>query len=110
MPEEYQLFDSRQKRVFWENHIEQWRRSDLSQSTYCRNHDLKTHRFFYWRRRVLETPSDVSFVPLALPVNPAHHHRAADVRICTPNGFTIELGGCDEPVALEQLIAMVAAL
>ncbi len=110
MPEEYQLLDSHQKRAFWENHIEQWQRSDLNQSAYCRHHDLKSHRFFYWRRRILEPPSDGSFVPLALPVNRAHHYRAADVRICTPNGFTIEIGNCDGPGALQQLIDMVATL
>lgn len=110
MPEEYQLFDAHQKRVFWVNHIEQWQRSELSQSAYCRHHDLKVHRFFYWRRRIQETPSDVSFVPLALPVNRTHHCRAADVRICTPNGFIIEIGNCDGPGALQQLVAMVASL
>lgn len=110
MPEEYQFFDTHQKRAFWENHFEQWQRSELSQSAYCRRHDLKAHLFFYWRRRLLEPSSDVSFVPLALPVNRLENHRAADVRIITPNGFTIEVGSCDGPAALQQLVAMVAAL
>ncbi len=110
MSEEYQFFDAHQKRAFWEKHVEQWQRSELSQSAYCRHHDLKAHRFFYWRRRILEPSSDVSFVPLALPVNRLENHRAADVRIFTPNGFTIEVGNCDGPGALRQLIAMVADL
>ncbi len=83
MPEEYQLLDSYQKRAFWENHIEQWQRSELNQSAYCRQHHLKAHRFFYWRKRILEPSSDVSFVPLALPVNRVNNHRAADVRAYT---------------------------
>ena len=110
MPENYQFFDAQQKRAFWVTHVEQWQSSELSQSAYCRHNDLKAHLFFYWRRRILELSPDVSFVPLALPVNRVDNHRASDVRIVTPNGFTIEIGNCDGPGALRQLIAIVAAL
>jgi hypothetical protein len=110
MPENYQFFDAQQKRAFWETHVEQWQRSELSQSAYCRHNDLKAHLFFYWRRRILEPTSDVSFVPLALPANRVANQRAADVRIFTPNGFTIEIDHCEGPAAFQQLVAMVADL
>ena len=36
MPEDYDSFDSKQRRKFWENHIEKWKISSLSQRAYCK--------------------------------------------------------------------------
>ena len=63
MPDDYHLYSPRQKRQFWAAHIEQWRQSNLSQSAYCRRHDLVGHRFFYWRRRIIKPQETISFLP-----------------------------------------------
>ncbi len=59
MPEDYHLFDSHQKRCFWENYVKQWQQSGLSQSAYCREYALKAHRFYYWKQRILKPQADV---------------------------------------------------
>ena len=37
---------SKQEIVF--QHVENWKRSGLTQATYCEGHNLKTHTFSYW--------------------------------------------------------------
>ena len=51
-----------QKRRDWKAHITNWQSSRLSQTEYCRRHELKFHQFAYWRRKFTSKPC----VPLAL--------------------------------------------
>ena len=57
---------SRQKREYWKRHIDSWQESGLSQSQYCRQHDLKDHLFFYWKRRIVKPDTATRFVSLNL--------------------------------------------
>ena len=105
MPEESHHFDSQQRRRFWEGHIVKWQQSGLSQIAYCRKHQLKPHRFYYWRRRISKPQPDVSFLPLTLPADTLRQPQL--VRILLPNGCALELEGMTE---LERVVAAVAAL
>ena len=108
MPEDYHLFDSHQRRSFWESHVEQWQNSDHSQAAYCRSHNLKAHQFYHWRRRILAPQNEVSFLPVTLSGTLAQNHPT--VRIRTPSGFTIEIDNRHGFNEINQLVAMVAAL
>lgn len=109
MPEEYDSFDSKQKRKFWKNHIKQWEASGLSQRAYCRENDLIIQRFYDWKRRITTADKPyVSFLPVALTDSPANNHLS--VRIHTPNGFTIEIEDQDGSIEINRLLSMVAAL
>lgn len=108
MPESIDHSNTQQIRIFWEHHLEQWQQSGLSQLAYCREHQLKPHRFYYWRRRILKPQSDVSFLPVTLPVDTLHQPRL--LRILLPNGCAVELEGRAEPEQLERLVTVVAAL
>ena len=108
MPENIDQQTTQNKRRFWEHHLEQWRQSGLSQLAYCRKHDLKPHRFYYWRRRILKPQPDVSFLPVTLPADtPQGSHL---LRILMPNGCVLELEGWTEPEQLEHMVNIVAAL
>ena len=48
-PEE---LDPKDKRKFWEDHIQAWHESGLTQAEYCRQNNLKNHRWWYWRKHV----------------------------------------------------------
>ena len=50
----------KQKRSYWKHHIESWRSSELTQTAYCQKHELKAHRFTYWKKRFVETESNLS--------------------------------------------------
>ena len=57
MPEDYDSFDSQQRRKFWQTHIEQWQASGLSQRAYCIQHDPHGPRHWpgpygqWWKKR-----------------------------------------------------------
>jgi len=100
--------NTRQNRNFWEHHLERWKQSGLSQLAYCREHHLKPHRFYYWRRRILKPQKKVSFLPVQLPMDTPRQPQL--VRILMPNGCALELEGRAEPEQLERLVKMVAGL
>ena len=108
MPENVDQPTTQHKRSFWEHHLEQWRQSGLSQLAYCREHQLKPHRFYYWRRRFLKPQADVSFLPVTLPADSIRQPQL--VRILMPNGCVLELEGRAEPEQLKRLVNIVAAL
>ena len=48
--------DAKEKRQFWEGHIQAWQQSGLTQAEYCRKNNLKNHRWWYWRKRISHPP------------------------------------------------------
>lgn len=42
--------------AYWQSHIEDWSASDLSQSEYCRRHNLNYNRFQKWKHRLKNYP------------------------------------------------------
>ena len=46
-----------QKRRYWSTHITSWQASRVSQSEYCRRHELKFHQFVYWRQKFAPKPA-----------------------------------------------------
>ena len=55
-----------EKRRFWEQQIQQWKGSGLSQSEFCRLHNLKAHQLTYWKKRFDRTQAPVSLIELQL--------------------------------------------
>jgi hypothetical protein len=108
MPERVDQPAAPPKRIFWEHHLGQWQESGLSQRAYCRRHQLEPHRFYYWRRRILQPQPDVSFLPVTLSSDPTQQPHL--VRILMPNGCVLELEGRAEPEQLARLVNIVAAL
>ena len=43
--------------TYWQQQIDAWRESNLSQAYFCKKHDLIYHQFIYWRRKFEKTPS-----------------------------------------------------
>ena len=54
------------KRRFWAEHIRQWKVSGLSQSGYCREHELKPGSMTYWKK-MTKTKGRLRLVPIAVP-------------------------------------------
>jgi hypothetical protein len=109
MPEDYDSFDSQQRRKFWETHIEQWQVSGLSQRAYCLQHELILHRFYDWRRRIKTADNNrVSFLPVSLAGSASFSQPS--IRIHTPNGYTIEIGKQIGSTEIHQLVTMVSTL
>jgi len=59
----------KEKRRYWEQHIEGWRTSGLTRADYCRQHNLSYDRFIYWNRKFRKEPSP-AFIELKSPAVP----------------------------------------
>ena len=104
-PEE---LNSKDKRKFWENHIQAWQQSGLTQVEYCRENHLKNHQWWYWRKRISHpSDTDVTFVPLRFSSSKISQ---AGIRVVTPNGYRIELDHGFDFSKLRQLITAVRGL
>jgi len=101
-----------QKHTYWKQHIESWQETGLTQSEYCRRHNLKHHQLIYWKKRFLKTEADVSFVPLKLedlldiPGQPA----GASLCLVINNHFKIEIRHGFDSQLLRQLIFALRGL
>ena len=82
---------------FWRRHVEAWERSDLTQAAYCAAHGLSSKSFYRWRHRQVAVRSSSSSAPLTLvPVTVGGAARTDEVvRVRSPGGWSIELGGGD---------------
>lgn len=61
-----------ENQVFWQNHVQQWQNSGLSQAAYCREHQLNQVNFSYHKRKLLNeiVPSNNNgFVSVQLAQN-----------------------------------------
>jgi len=104
-PEE---LDPKEKRQFWEDHVQAWQHSGLTQAEYCRKNNLKNHRWWYWRKRISHPPdTDVTFVPLCFSSNKTSR---TGISVVTPNGYRIECDTGFDFSKLRQLITTVRGL
>ena len=95
-----------EKRKFWNEHIEGWQESNLTQTEYCRQHNLIPHRFTYWKNRIVK-PQE-TFVPLVqvnmeanFNANPAY---TSPLRLVFNNQYHVEVDRGFDPVTLRQLV------
>jgi hypothetical protein len=77
----------RQPVSYWQNHIEQWQQSGVSQRVYCQEHNLALNTFGNWKRKLVpvSTSGDESdpFVELSMP--------SGDPEKTEPTDWDIEL-------------------
>jgi hypothetical protein len=101
-----------QKRSYWKQHIESWQETGLTQAEYCRRHNLKHHQLVYWKKRFLQTTTEVSFVPLQLKDLLDLPTPSDSVSLCLVinNDFKIEIRAGFDAQLLRQLILALRSL
>jgi hypothetical protein len=66
---------SSQNRQFWQEHLQQWQNTAMTQSAYCRHHALCLHKFGYYKKvlspdvntLVSVPPKPNGFIRVAVP-------------------------------------------
>ena len=98
-----------QKRCqFWRVHLDSWATSRLSQREYCRQNDLKTNRFTYWKNKSNRDNLPIEFVQVS--AEPAESiHRPQDnvtfsLRLTVDSRFAIEIMDGFSSDTLEQVL------
>jgi hypothetical protein len=96
-------------RRYWKEQIQNWQQSGLSQSEFCRRHNLKLHRFVYWRKRFLRPaapicPPGIVELPFAIGAGLVNEP-LKPVRVAfSSRNYRIEVERDFDPIALRQLI------
>ena len=101
-----------QKRSYWKQHIDSWQETGLTQTEYCRQHQLKHHQLVYWKKRFLQIETDVSFVPLKFEdlLDIPSHPECASLSLIINNHFKVEIRAGFDPQLLRQLIFALRGL
>lgn len=73
------------KADIWQQHINPWRDSGLSQVEFCRQHNIKQHNLHYWRKRLTSLADKPNnFVPIVVT-------RSVPVRLMVGSQCVVEL-------------------
>ncbi len=88
------------KAHYWQQHMEAWQASDLTQPAYCQQHTISLAAFGYWRTRLKKQQGEdtkqgtaLSFLPIQLAPSQASLtlHSSQGLSIDLSVGFDLEL-------------------
>ena len=110
-------------RSHWENHVQSWRKQNVSQRKYARNNCLKEKSFNYWCRKLKSTGnfsleskfpdasanSAVKFIPLLLPekLNCAPEKNIKSLPVFIGKRFKIIVDEGFSPKLLSEIIVVL---
>ena len=83
------------KHKHWQQHIQAWQNSQLSQAAYCHKHDLSLASFGYWRKR-LKSELPAKIIPVV------REPSIVGVQLRSPRGWQIAL-----PTVSDHLTASI---
>jgi hypothetical protein len=93
-----------EKRRFWQEHVEVWQSSGMSQAGYCRCQGLIATRFTYWKKRLAEEASGITFVPVPVGAVQTVSTNEAKGLALVLGRYRIEIGDDFNPGTLLSLI------
>ena len=97
--------------IYWQQQVDAWQTSGLSQANFCKTNDLNYHRFGYWVRKfrrqseTAQGKTSSGFVPVT--VNP--HDDSAGLCLTLPNGICLQGIVNGNLSTVYQLLAHVSA-
>jgi len=77
---------------YWQRQVTAWSQSNLSQKSFCEQHELNYHRFGYWRRKFLEQAQAGADTRGSgfVAVQPAQSAPVDGLSLTLPNGIVIQ--------------------
>lgn len=81
------------KRKYWQDQIQKWQESNLSQSVFCNQAGIKLPTFVYWRGLLLESENQNinKFVPLKIVKDISPNETDAKIQIKLKTGHVVYL-------------------
>ena len=100
------------KRRFWKQQIEHWKESGLTQTEFCRLHNLKTHQLTYWNKRFHSKQEQVSLVELQWnpALQPTLSPSASPLRLILNDQYRIDIDRGFDPLTLQQVVLSLRQL
>lgn len=100
-----------ERRQFWRSHIDAWSISGLSQVKYCRQNNLQTTRFTYWKCKFSRENLPIEFVQVPTgPVKSAYYskdHSTPSLCLTIDSRFCIDIPNGFSPATLEQVLLIL---
>lgn len=104
-------FSQGAKRDHWQQQIDNWKRSGLSQKQYCLRHSLALSTFCYWKKRLnRQDPVSPKFYPLALPDSIPATTDAGLILLVGQKQIQIQIKKDFSPATLKRLITTLEQL
>jgi len=101
-----------EKRHYWKQQIEHWKESGLTQTEFCRLHNLKAQQLTYWKKRFHSQQEQVSLVELQW--NPAPQPTlspsASPLRLILNDQYRIDIDRGFDPLTLQQVVLSLRQL
>ncbi|MBF0257437.1 MAG: IS66 family insertion sequence element accessory protein TnpB [Desulfamplus sp.] len=105
------LLSTREQRSkFWQSHLEIWKDSGLSQAEYCRQKQLKSRIFTYWKLKLSSQDSPVKFIQVCaesvppIPSAPVFNNSGSPLRLTVNCRFAIDIPDGFSPATLQQVL------
>ncbi len=94
---------------FWENHIQEWSQTKLTQNAYCRNNNLRPNQFTYWKNKLKQQNLPVEFVQVTSNHFEEVINRPSSntLRLNIKSEFQIEIPDGFSQTTLEQVLQVV---
>jgi len=89
--------------AFWQEHVQNWVRSDLTQREYCAAHGLGERAFHRWRGREKETIAAAKASLTLVPVSVGKPEAVSVVKLRSPDGWEIEMPGSSVSLLIDFL-------
>ena len=98
----------RERRRFWQAHIQAWQRSGYSLAEYSRQHNLVYHRLIFWKNKFTnEQTKSINFVPVPLQTDSSGPPLTPSLQ---NDRFKIEIGAGFSDTLLGRLITTLESL
>ncbi|KTD23914.1 IS66 family insertion sequence element accessory protein TnpA [Legionella maceachernii] len=94
------------KHSFWNDHIQSWKESGLSQPEYCEAHGIKLSIFSYYRYIYLKITSPIGFVSIKPKVEKAPLS-VNSLQLLLPNGIRVMIAA-EVPEHLLKMVINIA--
>lgn len=109
-----QVRTEQKKQACWQEHIQSWEQSGLSQEAYCKAQSLALSTFGYWRRKINHSSEDrPRFYPLAVMPSLEKQTKAPCgglQLIIGEKRFLVEIGNDFSEQTLKRLIVTLEQL
>lgn len=93
------------RRRQWQEHIEQWRSSGLTQKEYCRRNGFRCSTFHYWRKHLETSDAAVTLVQVPIGFNGDRSASGYGLKLLLGDRYKIEIGDKFHPSTLARLVA-----
>ena len=108
-----------QNKAAMQDHIPQWQASSLTQTEYCKAHDIKPHIFSYYKKKFSSTTPSVKQASQLVPVKlvtkdllcgSSSSAGSSVIKVTHANGFSLEIHAGTELSSLKTALELVRSI